>query len=181
MTIISAHESWSNVSKELSPYLIIVTMPELRGWALTSLANTPLQVSFKFCPKCGKDLANNKERMWKTLSQVELLSVWSTRIFSNNFRKILNQTPGLAESNLSKEKNNEEDIEEQVHVRRISRAKLSSVIDEDSEDDLPFMLCSTGTSTSTLNFCTDAASTASPQSECDFKTLKDISPNRGEP
>ena len=40
-------------------------------------------------------------------------------------------------------KNNEEDIEEQVHVRRISRAKLSSVIDEDSEDDLPFMLCST--------------------------------------
>ena len=34
-----------------------------------------LQVSFKFCPKCGKDLANNKERMWKTLSQVELLSV----------------------------------------------------------------------------------------------------------
>ena len=75
MTIISAHESWSNVSKELSPYLIIVTMPELRGWALTSLANTPLQVSFKFCPKCGKDLANNKERMWKTLSQVELLSV----------------------------------------------------------------------------------------------------------
>ena len=34
---ISAHESLSNVSKELSPYLIIVTMPELRGWALTSL------------------------------------------------------------------------------------------------------------------------------------------------
>ena len=47
-----------------------------------------LQVSSKFCPKCGKDLANNKERMWKTLSQVELRSVWSTRIFSNNFRKI---------------------------------------------------------------------------------------------
>ena len=40
MTIISVHESLSNVSKELSPYLIIVTMPELRGWALTSLANT---------------------------------------------------------------------------------------------------------------------------------------------
>ena len=93
----------------------------------------------------------------------------------------MNQTPGFAESNLSSEKNNEEDIEEQVHVRRIRRAKLSSVIDEDSEDDLPFMLCSTGTSTSTLNLCTDAASTASAQSDCDLKTLKDIFPNRGEP
>lgn len=93
----------------------------------------------------------------------------------------MNQTPGFAESNLSSEKSNEEDIEEQVHVRRIRRAKLSSVIDEDSEDDLPFMLCSTGTSTSTLNLCTDAASTASPQSDCDLKTLKDIFPNRGEP
>ena len=93
----------------------------------------------------------------------------------------MNQTPGLAESNLSSEKNNEEDIEEQVHVMRIRRAKLSSVIDEDSEDDLPFMLCSTGTSTSTLNLCTDAPSTASAQSDCDLKTLKDIFPNRGEP
>ena len=93
----------------------------------------------------------------------------------------MNQTSGFAESNLSSEKNNEEDIEEQVHVRRIRRAKLSSVIDEDSEDDLPFMLCSTGTSTSTLKLCTDAPSTASAQSDCDLKTLKDIFPNRGEP
>jgi len=85
----------------------------------------------------------------------------------------LNQTPGLAESNLSSEKNNKEDIEEQVHIRRIRRARLSSVIDEDSEDDLPFMLCSTGTSTSTLILCTDAASTASAQSDCDLKTFKD--------
>ena len=93
----------------------------------------------------------------------------------------MNQTSGFAESNLSSEKNNEEDIEEQVHVRRIRRAKLSSVIDEDSGDDLPFMLCSTGTSSSTLNFCTDASSTASAQSDCDLKTLNDIFPNREEP
>ena len=64
---------------------------------------------------------------------------------------------------LSSEENNAEDIVEQVHVKRIKRAKLSSVFEEDSEDDLPSMLSSAGTSTSTLNFSTEVASTATAQ------------------
>ena len=84
------------------------------------------------------------------------------------------------ESTLSSEENNEEDIVEQMHVKRIKRAKLSSVFEEDSEDDLPSMLSSAGTSTSTLNFSTEVASTATVQPDCNLKTLKDIFPNREE-
>ena len=64
---------------------------------------------------------------------------------------------------LPSEENNAEDIVEQVHVKRIKRAKLSSVFEEDSDDDLPSMLSSAGTSTSTLNFSTEVASAARPQ------------------
>ena len=78
------------------------------------------------------------------------------------------------------ESNNEEDIVEQVHVKRIKRAKLSSVFEEDSEDDLPSRLSSAGTSTSTPNFSTEAASTARAQPDCNLKTLKDIFPIREE-
>ena len=78
------------------------------------------------------------------------------------------------------ESNNEEGIVEQVHVKRIKRAKLSSVFEEDSEDDLPSRLSSAGTSTSTPNFSTEAASTARAQPDCNLKTLKDIFPIREE-
>ena len=46
------------------------------------------------------------------------------------------------ESKLSGKENSKENIVQQVHVKRIKRAKLSSVIEEDSEGDLPFTLCS---------------------------------------
>ena len=49
------------------------------------------------------------------------------------------------ESNPSSEENNEEDIVEQVRVKHTKRAKLSSVVEEDSEDDLLSMLSSAGT------------------------------------
>ena len=80
------------------------------------------------------------------------------------------------ESTLSSEENNEEDIVQQVHVKRIKRAKLSSVFEEDSEDDLPSTLSSVGT----LNLSTEVASTARAQPDCNLKTLKDIFPNREE-
>ena len=67
-----------------------------------------------------------------------------------------------------------------MHVKRIKRAKLSSVFEEDSEDDLPSMLSSEGTSTSTLNLSTEAASTTTAPPDCNLKTLKDIFPNREE-
>ena len=63
-----------------------------------------------------------------------------------------------------------------MHVKRIKRAKFSSVFEEDSEDDLPSMLSSVGT----LNFSTEGASTARAQPDCNLKTLKDIFPNREE-
>ena len=63
-----------------------------------------------------------------------------------------------------------------MHVKRIKRAKLSSVFEEDSEDDLQSMLSSVGT----LNFSTEVASTARAQPDCNLKTLKDIFPNREE-
>ena len=95
------------------------------------------------------------------------------------------------ESTLSSEENNEADIVEQVHVKRIKRAtfstwnkgttlRMSSVFEEDSEDDLPSMLSSAGTSTSTLNFSTEVASTVRAQPDCNLKTLKDVFPNREE-
>ena len=84
------------------------------------------------------------------------------------------------ESTLSSEENNEEDIVEQMHVKRIKTAKLSSVFEEDSEDDLPSMLSSASASTSTLNFSTEVASTPRAQPDCNLKTLKDIFPNREE-
>ena len=63
-----------------------------------------------------------------------------------------------------------------MHVKRIKRAKLSSVFEEDSEDDLPSTLSSVGT----LNLSTEVASTARAQPDCNLKTLKDIFPNREE-
>ena len=84
------------------------------------------------------------------------------------------------ESTLSSEENNEEDIVQQVHVKRIKIAKLSSVFEEDSKDDLPSMPSSAGTSTSTLNFSTEVASRASAQPDCNLKILKDIFPSREE-
>ena len=89
-------------------------------------------------------------------------------------------TESNPESNPSSEENNEEDIVEQVHVKHIKRAKLSSVFEEDSEDDLLSMLSSAGTSTSTLNLSTEVDSTATAQPDCNLKTLQDIFPNREE-
>ena len=84
------------------------------------------------------------------------------------------------ESNPSSEENNEEDIVEQVRVKHTKRAKLSSVVEEDSEDDLLSMLSSASTSTSTLNLSTEVDSTATAQPDCNLKTLQDIFPNREE-
>ena len=94
-------------------------------------------------------------------------------------QRFIESNPELnPQSNPSSEENNEEEIVEQVHVKHIKRLKLSSVFEEDSEDDLLPMLSSAGTSTSTLNLSTEVDSTAAAQPDCNLKTVKDIFPNR---
>lgn len=57
---------------------------------------------------------------------------------------------------------------------------MSSVFEEDSEDDLPSMPSSSWDINQQLNFNTDVNRTATAQPDCNLKTLKDIFPNREE-
>ena len=109
--------------------------------------------------------------MWKTYHRLNFFLCEALEFTQTTLERFIESNP---------ESNNEEGIVEQVHVKRIKRAKLSSVFEEDSEDDLPSRLSSAGTSTSTPNFSTEAASTARAQPDCNLKTLKDIFPIREE-
>ena len=92
--------------------------------------------------------------MWKPYHRLNYFLCEALKFSQTTLERFIESNPGFGRIEPSSEKNNEEDIEEQVHVRRIRRAKLSSVIEEDSEGDLPFMVCSPGTSTSTLTLST---------------------------
>ena len=109
--------------------------------------------------------------MWKTYHRLHFFLCEALEFTQTTLERFIESNP---------ESNNEEDIVEQVHVKGIKRAKLSSVFEEDSEDDLPSRLSSAGTSTSTPNFSTEVASTARAQPDCNLKTLKDIFPIREE-
>ena len=109
--------------------------------------------------------------MWKTYHRLNFFLCEALEFTQTTLERFIESNP---------ESNNEEDIVEQVDVKRIKRAKLSSVFEEDSEDDLPSRLSSASTSTSTPNFSTEAASTARAQPDCNLKTLKDIFPIREE-
>ena len=109
--------------------------------------------------------------MWKTYHRLNFFLCEALEFTQTTLERFIESNP---------ESNNEEDIVEQVDVKRIKRAKLSSVFKEDSEDDLPSRLSSASTSTSTPNFSTEAASTARAQPDCNLKTLKDIFPIREE-
>ena len=105
--------------------------------------------------------------MWKTYHRLNFFLCEALEFTQTTLERFIESNP---------ESNNEEDVVEQVHVKLIKRAKLSSVFEEDSEDDLPSTLSSVGT----LNLSTEVASTARAQPDCNLKTLKDIFPNREE-
>ena len=118
-----------------------------------------------------------KNKFGKSYHRLNFFLCEALKFSQTTLERFIESNP---ESNLSIEENNEDDIVEQVHVKRLKKAKLSSVFEDDSEDDLPSMLSSASTSTSTLNLSTDVASPATAQPDCNLKTLKDIFPNREE-